>query len=289
MKHPTEDHSLFSINIIDELVEEYMQLGTSSAGISNFVEIPNVMDCFNLVKDISDSVNMPNMCDGDLECPNCARNQIADTKRPGVTLVATIVEVESNSSNRFQKLIQAESDSKDPKGAESNSNISKEAKTDSNIQEEVETNSNILEESKTDSNIQEEVDTAFNNQEEAETYSRSQPEDESNSEVESDSGQPIPHSDRVGESIPRSINKFVPPYSPPTELKPLSDHLKYAYLDDHQHFPVIIANNLHQEQEELLNVLRKHKRQLGGCYQTFLESTPPFIFIKSYWRKKLNQ
>ncbi|RDY11648.1 hypothetical protein CR513_03638, partial [Mucuna pruriens] len=39
MKHPTKDHSLFSIDIIDELVEEYMPIGTGSAIFSNFVEI----------------------------------------------------------------------------------------------------------------------------------------------------------------------------------------------------------------------------------------------------------
>ncbi|RDX62696.1 putative mitochondrial protein, partial [Mucuna pruriens] len=42
------------------------------------------------------------------------------------------------------------------------------------------------------------------------------------------------------------------------------NHLKYAYLDDHQHFPIIVANNLNQEQEEnLLSVLRKHKNAIG--------------------------
>ncbi|RDX71694.1 hypothetical protein CR513_48914, partial [Mucuna pruriens] len=41
MKHPTKDHSIFSIDIIDELVEEYKPIGTTSANFSNFVEIPN--------------------------------------------------------------------------------------------------------------------------------------------------------------------------------------------------------------------------------------------------------
>ncbi|RDX78312.1 hypothetical protein CR513_41432, partial [Mucuna pruriens] len=52
-------------------------------------------------------------------------------------------------------------------------------------------------------------------------------------------------------------------HSPRIELKPLSDHLKYAYLDNDQQFPIIIANNLHQEQEEkLLLVLRQHKKAI---------------------------
>ncbi|RDY12205.1 hypothetical protein CR513_03038, partial [Mucuna pruriens] len=34
MKHPTKDHSLFCIDIIKELVEDYMQLGTKAESAS---------------------------------------------------------------------------------------------------------------------------------------------------------------------------------------------------------------------------------------------------------------
>ncbi|RDX62377.1 hypothetical protein CR513_59300, partial [Mucuna pruriens] len=45
---------------------------------------------------------------------------------------------------------------------------------------------------------------------------------------------------------------------------PLPNHLKYAYLGDEQQFPVIIASNLHQEQEEkLLQGLKQHKKAIG--------------------------
>ncbi|RDX90033.1 Retrovirus-related Pol polyprotein from transposon 17.6, partial [Mucuna pruriens] len=102
-------------------------------------------------------------------------------------------------------------------------------------------------------------------------------------EAEFDSKQPILHSDRVGQPIPRSSNKFFPSHSPSTELKPLSDHLKYAYLDDHQYFPVIIANNLHQGQEEkLLNILRKHRKAIG-----WMLSDLPGINPSSYMHKIL--
>ncbi|RDX83305.1 Retrovirus-related Pol polyprotein, partial [Mucuna pruriens] len=48
------------------------------------------------------------------------------------------------------------------------------------------------------------------------------------------------------------------------ELKPLPKQLKYAYLDTQQQLPVIIANNLHQEEEDkLLQVLRQHKKAIG--------------------------
>ncbi|RDY09991.1 Retrovirus-related Pol polyprotein from transposon 17.6, partial [Mucuna pruriens] len=56
--------------------------------------------------------------------------------------------------------------------------------------------------------------------------------------------------------------KSSPP--PPLELKTLPKHLKYAYLDDEQQLPVIIANNLTKEQEdELLEILSQHKKEIG--------------------------
>ncbi|RDX72073.1 hypothetical protein CR513_48493, partial [Mucuna pruriens] len=58
MKHPIKDHSLFGIDIIDELVEDYMQLGTSLVEISNFVETTNVLDTSDSMKDDFDSINM---------------------------------------------------------------------------------------------------------------------------------------------------------------------------------------------------------------------------------------
>ncbi|RDX81018.1 Retrovirus-related Pol polyprotein, partial [Mucuna pruriens] len=60
------------------------------------------------------------------------------------------------------------------------------------------------------------------------------------------------------------LTKKSPSPSPPMELISLSSHLKYAYLDKEQQLPVIIANNLHQEQEDkLLEVLRQHKKEIG--------------------------
>ncbi|XP_015947220.1 uncharacterized protein LOC107472183 [Arachis duranensis] len=47
------------------------------------------------------------------------------------------------------------------------------------------------------------------------------------------------------------------------ELKPLPPHLRYSYLDEAQKLPVIIAQELTPQQEEkLLNVLRKNKRAI---------------------------
>ncbi|RDX90314.1 hypothetical protein CR513_27844, partial [Mucuna pruriens] len=169
MKHPTKDHSLFGIDVIDELVEEYMQLNTNSVEIPNFVELPDVTDCFDSVTNVSESTNMPNLQD------------LSDS----VDNIADLTNLQ----------MKAESDSS------------------------------------------------------------------SQSEAESDYDN---HRQKVVQPNSRSANKLSPPHSPPTELKPLLDHLKYAYLDDHQHFPIIIVNNLHREQEEkLLNALRKHKKAIG--------------------------
>ncbi|RDX60890.1 hypothetical protein CR513_60932, partial [Mucuna pruriens] len=63
-----------------------------------------------------------------------------------------------------------------------------------------------------------------------------------------------------------------PDYDEPWE--PLSDHLKYAYLGDEKQFAVIIANNLHLEQEEKLNkCLHLHALNLDGGKNTPRKAT----------------
>ncbi|RDX81921.1 hypothetical protein CR513_37357, partial [Mucuna pruriens] len=99
-------------------------------------------------------------------------------------------------------------------------------------------------------------------------------------EAESDFGQPSPQSDRVGQLTPSTKEKVVSPESN-TELKPLSEHLKYAYLGDHQQFPVIIANNLSREQEEkLLDVLRRHKKAIGWTLANLPRINPSICMHK---------
>ncbi|RDX71081.1 hypothetical protein CR513_49611, partial [Mucuna pruriens] len=73
----------------------------------------------------------------------------------------------------------------------------------------------------------------------------------------------LPDSNQVDQIVSRPISEVSPP-KPPTKLKSLPNHLMYAYLGDEQQFPIIIANNLHQEQEEkLLQVLKQHKKAIG--------------------------
>ncbi|XP_071921880.1 uncharacterized protein [Coffea arabica] len=52
--------------------------------------------------------------------------------------------------------------------------------------------------------------------------------------------------------------------APVLELKPLPEHLKYAYLGDNETLPVIISSALSKTQEEkLIRVLREHKEVIG--------------------------
>ncbi|RDX63346.1 hypothetical protein CR513_58235, partial [Mucuna pruriens] len=54
MKHPTKDHSLFGIDLIDELVEECFQLDNNSKGISNFAEDTNSSGCLGSLTEEAD-------------------------------------------------------------------------------------------------------------------------------------------------------------------------------------------------------------------------------------------
>ncbi|XP_021763808.1 uncharacterized protein LOC110728473 [Chenopodium quinoa] len=52
--------------------------------------------------------------------------------------------------------------------------------------------------------------------------------------------------------------------APKVELKPLPDHLKYAFLGENDTLPVIIASNLTSTQEQKpVQVLKEHKTNLG--------------------------
>ncbi|RDX89333.1 hypothetical protein CR513_28949, partial [Mucuna pruriens] len=74
----------------------------------------------------------------------------------------------------------------------------------------------------------------------------------------------VPNPNQVGQMDLKSLIENSSSSPPPMELKPLPNHLKYVYLDSEQQLPIIIANNLHQEQEDkLLNVLREHKKTIG--------------------------
>ncbi|RDY13051.1 Retrovirus-related Pol polyprotein from transposon 17.6, partial [Mucuna pruriens] len=94
--------------------------------------------------------------------------------------------------------------------------------------------------------------------------------------------------DQVGQTDPSPLTEKSPSL-PPMELKRLPSHLKYAYLDSEQQLPVIIANNLHQEQEnKLLEVLRQHKKAIGWKLSDLLGINPSLCMHRILLQRRLN-
>ncbi|RDX82238.1 hypothetical protein CR513_36998, partial [Mucuna pruriens] len=61
MKHPTEDHSLFSIDMIEELVEEYCQLDNCSEDIKDFAKNTDVTSCLGSIIEEADYDEVHNL------------------------------------------------------------------------------------------------------------------------------------------------------------------------------------------------------------------------------------
>nr|GFB80418.1 reverse transcriptase domain-containing protein [Tanacetum cinerariifolium] len=69
---------------------------------------------------------------------------------------------------------------------------------------------------------------------------------------------------------------------PELELKDFPSHLEYAFLEDSNKFPVIIAKNLKvDEREALLNVLKSHKRAIVWKISDIKGIDPRFYTHKS--------
>ena len=63
---------------------------------------------------------------------------------------------------------------------------------------------------------------------------------------------------------PIDIFEFKSPSRPPIELKPLPAGLRYAFLHDDSHSPMIISDKiLEEESARLITVLEKHRTVLG--------------------------
>ncbi|RDY04935.1 hypothetical protein CR513_11280, partial [Mucuna pruriens] len=197
MKHPTEDPSLFGIDVIDELVAEYMQLDTESAGFSNFVEDIDAIGCLGYVID----------------------------------------EFNYDELLEVQDLSDSEDDTADLANLDHNSEFV------------------------------DLIDQVCKHDKELECLERARVqvvETDKPLPAQTDSTHQVSNPYRVGQPKPSPANDISPLHSPPAELKPLSGYLKYAYLDNDHQFPIIISNNLHREQEEkFLQVLRKHKKEIG--------------------------
>ncbi|RDX98865.1 hypothetical protein CR513_18162, partial [Mucuna pruriens] len=257
MKHPTEDHSLFGIDLLDEIVEEYLQLNSSSEDIEKFAEnadessclgvtdeeadheevqdLPNSEDNHSDIADLAFEVELSKLLDQVYNqehsaCTNDAEIKVADAEKSSIAQLATLftAEIELDKESRVKEEIKFNS------VEESNSKADTLAKTVSAKED------------------QTQVGTEIN------VPSGSEP----RSEIMS--AHLVLSQDQVGQTDPSSVTEESPLLPPPMELKPLSNHLKYAYLDKEQQLPVIIANNLLQEQEDkLLDVLRQHKQAMG--------------------------
>ncbi|RDX83946.1 hypothetical protein CR513_35085, partial [Mucuna pruriens] len=170
-KHPTEDHSLFGIDVIDELVVEHLQLEAGSAEFPNFTEDIDVISCLG-------SVTYEFDCDKLWEVQD-----LFDSKDDTVDLAH------------------------------------------------LDLNSEFVAESDSSNHLRAEFDSGNQSQKQQ--------------KAETDLAHQEPN-------LPRLAFDVSPLHSPPIELKPLPGHLKYAYLDNDKQFPIIVANNLHQEKEEKL-------------------------------------
>ena len=62
-----------------------------------------------------------------------------------------------------------------------------------------------------------------------------------------------------------------------SELKALSDHLKYIYLGEKEALPVIIASHLTEKQEEDLLVVLRNKEAIGWMMADIKGLSPSII------------
>ncbi|RDX69933.1 hypothetical protein CR513_50886, partial [Mucuna pruriens] len=128
LKHPIKDHSIFSIDAIDGLVEDYFQIGIGNANLDDFVDISSVINCFCTAaakansKILSYTLYFSYSEDFISDLIHCrideipgksqhAKFPIAGTSKPGVTGVSTLINAESDSGIKFRRIIRVESDS----------------------------------------------------------------------------------------------------------------------------------------------------------------------------------
>ncbi|RDY05090.1 hypothetical protein CR513_11102, partial [Mucuna pruriens] len=184
MKHPTEDHSLFGIDLIDELVEECLQLDNSSEDIAGFARDIDSFDCLG---SITEEVDYDQLW----EVHNLFDSEDDNADLADLSQEAELLKLLDQVASRY-------------------------AKSDSNP-------------TKADSIS---VNRSWPQQQKAEIMS----------------AHLVPSSIQVGQSDPKTTNDNSSSLLPHMKLKTLS---------------IIIANNLHQEQEDkLLRFLRQHKKAI---------------------------
>ncbi|RDX91651.1 hypothetical protein CR513_26334, partial [Mucuna pruriens] len=295
MKHLTEDHSLFGIDLVEELVEEYFQLDNHSEDINNFVERTDSIDCLGSISEeeadyaesrevhnLSDFVeNNNDIADLDFEAKLLeVLDQVCKHENPEYSIKEEVQVVKTKKllSAQLATIFTAEYESakgsRDQERTEVILAKKIKVKADRHVQTHAETipakedqkqaRAVFISDNKVPSG------SAFKAKQRAESNSnltrtnsikRSRPQQP---KPEIMSAHLVPSSTQVGQSNSKTShdNSSSPPS--PMELKPLRKHLTYAYLDTQQQLPIIIAHNLHQEQEDkLLQALRQYRKGIG--------------------------
>ncbi|RDY05591.1 hypothetical protein CR513_10554, partial [Mucuna pruriens] len=228
MRHPTEDHSLCSMDVIDELIDEYNQFDSGSNNVTILVEVSNMLEGVGFVMGDANSTHI----NGVLNCPNSdnhgnnpanlmnivcrkedeleylisARVQVVEITRPTISKGATNTGMDA--ASRSRDLTNADVDSAYPIPTPSQGGP-----------------------------LQLKADTKL-------AYSMLTP-------YQDDLLQPRAYSNLVMQGWKQTEAVADPAHLIPT-------------LDLDQQLPIIISNNLDQEQEEkLLTILRQHKKSIG--------------------------
>ncbi|RDX63566.1 hypothetical protein CR513_57981, partial [Mucuna pruriens] len=222
MKHPVEDTSLFGIDLINELVKEYMQVDTGSTKFFQVVGNIDILDYLGSMFEEPD------------------HDEPSGIHYAKVTTALAYLKHDSKSIDSIDQFLKNEK----PKCSK---HLEVQTKTESSLVTKVD--ANAAKEDLKQARIKAKIVLVNQHKQQ--------------SEVGIMPATQVTDSNQVDQTVPRPIGE-VSPLKPPIELKPLPDHLKYAYLGGEQQFPVIIASNLHQEQKEkLLQVLRQHKKAIG--------------------------
>ncbi|RDX75208.1 hypothetical protein CR513_44938, partial [Mucuna pruriens] len=293
MKHPIEDHSLFGIDMIEELVEEYFQLDSCSEEVEDFAGIAESSSCskadYDEVQEFSDfEGDYSDVADlafetelteflnqvynpKSSECSNDAKVKVAETKKALPAQLETIFTAETKPVDKGR--VNAETGVNSARHLENKADSEDKSAKEGRVKEEMKVNSAEKSNSKGDTLA--EIISASEDQTQTEVKLNVPPGSDSKAAQEVKADRPkqpraeimsahlVLSRDQVSQTDPCPAPKKSPSPPPPMELKLLPSHLKYAYLDSKQQLPVIIANNLTKEQEDkLLEVLRQHKKAI---------------------------
>ncbi|RDX91937.1 hypothetical protein CR513_26005, partial [Mucuna pruriens] len=241
MKHPTEDHSLFGIDLIDELVEEYFQIDNHSEDTDKFAERIDLIGCLGSISEeeanyakssevhnLSDSVDNNNdIVDLDfevellkvldqvcklenLECSIEAEVQVAEIEKLFLAQLATIFTTKDELAKESRDRERIEVISAKKTMVKANLHVEMHAETISAKKDQKQARAAFI----LDNNVPSVSDLT-----------------------------------QVSQLDPKAYNVNSSSSPPLIELKPLPSHFKYAYLDDHE--------------DKLLKVLRQHKKVIG--------------------------